>query len=402
MMEVFEEIGRLADERWRRRGHDERAFTEVAAGVLAELAPSRHVTVDEVLEHLVSARGLEPQTADRLAHRLFVMHHGRRFQVSVLFWIDQIATPHHHGFAGAFEVLEGSRIHCVYRFVERVRESARFQLGDLEMVKTEILHRGDVRPVTPGPGFVHALCHVDRPSVSIVLEAPCDEGEPTLDYHPPHVACAQHDGDAVLLTRLKTLEMLRLTDRARYREAAVGVLEGATLHGAFQVLRHAHGGDRADPETIAALMDVVRRRDAGAAEMLGRTFAETRRLRDVSIRRGSVRRPEHRFLLALLLYAPDRRVIDELVGARYPGVKPAEAIWRWIDELCREDLLDLPHDELWLTVLRHMLAGDDVRGALVEEYGEAEVAARDGDLRELEGAIRGSPLLRPLFVGVRS
>jgi hypothetical protein len=410
-MEIFDAIGRMVDERWRARGYDERAFAEVAAGVLAEMQPHRQVTGAEILDHFAAARASEPQTGDRLAHRLFVLHHGRRFHLSALFWIDQIATPHHHGFAGAFQVLEGSRIHCVYRFDERLRESARFQLGELTLRSTEILHRGDVRAVAPGSGFVHALCHVDRPSVSIVLETPVEDAYPTLDYHPPHVACAQHDDDGVLLTRLKVLEVLRLVDRPAYRAAARAQLQSATLHASFRILGHAE--ERADPETRAALLEVARARHGAAAELLARTFSETRRLRDVSIRRGLVRRPEHRFLLALLLYAPDRGVIDALVRARHPGADPAERIAGWMEELCAtphprrpdENVLDLPRDEVWLGVLRQLLERRGlaaIRARLAEEYGEAEVAARDADLRELCDAIRGSPLLRPLFVEARA
>lgn len=130
---------------------------------------------------------------------------------------------------------------------------------------------------------------------------------------------------------------------------------------------------------------------------------------DVSIRRGLVREREHRFLLAMLLYAPDRRVVDALMAARHPAARPAEQIAAWIEELCLtphprragENVLDLPHDELFLVVLRALLEGRsfaELRAALVDEYGEDEVAEREPELRELVDATRASPLLRPLFV----
>jgi predicted metal-dependent enzyme (double-stranded beta helix superfamily) len=403
-VELFHEMGNLVEERWRARGHDERAFPDVAARVLEELQPHRHVGVDAILEHFCGARTLEPQTRDRLAHRLFVLHQGRRFHISALFWIDEIAAPHDHGFWGAFQVLDGARLHYVYRFEERLRESGRFQLGDLRLQATELLARGDVRQVAAGPGFVHALCHVDRPGVSIVVETPAGEA-PTMDYHPPHVACAQSDDDPVLLAHLKVLDTLRLVDGDRYRRAACELLAGATLHTTFRVLEHAE--ERAGGDARAALLAAARARHGGAAELFATTLAEARRRMDTRIRRRLVRDPDHRFLLALLLYSPDRRAVDAMVRARAPAARPAERIGACIEELCLtpapgggENVLDLPHDETWLLVLRLLLEGPshaEVLARLADEFGAEEVAAQERGLRELCAAIRGSPLLRPLF-----
>lgn len=407
-MQFFNELGGMIEARWKEARFDESVFPELSLRALEELRPDRHVTPADIVQHFASAATREAQTADRLRHRLFVLYQGRRFHLSALFWIDQIATPHHHGFAGAFQVLAGSRIHNLYCFHERLRVNDRFQLGDLENLGSEILHAGDARAVVPGRELIHALCHIDRPSVSIVVETQVDRAYPTMDYDLPHVACAQHDDDPLAAAQLKVLEVLRLVDGSRYLATARELLEGADLHLSYRLLEHAH--ERAGRRAFEDLLDTVRARHGAPADLLSAVFAETRRRTDVSLRRELIRDPDHRFLLGLLLYAPHRRVVFELVRDRFPDRDPAELVARWVAELASTaagagdtNVLDLPHDATWLALFRHLVAGrsfDEVRRRLVAEdgYDPEDVAAAEADLRELSAAIQESPLFRPLFV----
>ncbi len=84
---------------------------------------------------------------------------------------------------------------------------------------------------------------------------------------------------------------------------------------------------------LALCLARARRVHGEKIDLLARVFEEQRRLEAIVKRRRDTRQPEHRFLLALLLNAPDRASLLELVRARFPEADPVERVAAWIEEL---------------------------------------------------------------------
>src|SRR5262249_17465041 len=133
-----------------------------------------------------------------------------RFSIEVLFWLDGTPAIHEHAFAGAFHVLAGASIHSQYAFDLHERVSRRLLLGDLRLRGVEQLGQGDTRPIRPGPQFIHAVFHLDRPSVTVVVRTPSKkELLPQYSYCKPSAAYAHFELGEQMTRQLQLLAMLR-------------------------------------------------------------------------------------------------------------------------------------------------------------------------------------------------
>lgn len=402
---LFAEIERLTEERWRRRDYREEALPDVALEVFGQLTPHRHLGLEELVAHVTRADRFPAQSYGRIDERLLIPMHGRRFYLEVIFWVDEMAAPHHHSFTGAFHVLSGLRLHTTYRFEETRRVNARFRLGNLCLDRAEVLETGASRPIHAGAGFVHALSHIDRPSLSLVIAANDAAGEPQLNYRAPHVAAAARHGDPVLAAQLRMLDLVHDVDAGAYPAVLGRAVAAADVHSAFELL--AHGYERLrERGRFDDLLGGARRVHGDVVDLFSRVFDEENRRRWFRVRRDLVTEREQRFFLAVLLHVPERAAIDALLAARYPGTRPAARAAAFFAELAAlrapdgRNVLDLPFDEGALAVLGLLLEGvppERVAGRLVEEHGFAREDVPLDDLRDLVAALVASPLFRPLF-----
>src|SRR5688572_7336077 len=166
---VFDRLGRIIERRWREKNYDEAAFPELARTILVEEQPQ--LTAREILTWVLATDVL-PQQFDpqsTFGQPPLTMFRGARFLIDALFWMEGTTDIHQHGFAGAFQVLAGSSVHSQYRFVLEERISSSFLLGDVRFESFEILRPGDTRTIGAGQTLVHALFHLERPSVTIVV-----------------------------------------------------------------------------------------------------------------------------------------------------------------------------------------------------------------------------------------
>lgn len=414
-MEFFAKLGNLVYRRWQSKDFDERAFPELAAAALRELPPDRHATYREVVEAFVFDSTLPVQPRDtKFGQPPLMVYESSGFFIEVLCWVDGTTAIHQHAFSGAFHVMAGSSIHSTYRFEPRRRINAAMEIGELSPTGSELLCRGDVRPIAPGRGFIHALFHLDRPSVSVVVRTKGEaEHGPAWAYLRPGVAYdpfADRDRD----TRARVQQLLRalsLTDRAGYDRFVDRIVAERDLETVFLAARHCHeqamvAPHRVDPERLEAVLEAVDARFGDDARTVRSTLDQAVRDGDLARRREEIHGAEHRFFLALLLNVPTRARLLDLVAAHTPGDPRATAL-RWLRELTRAGspghaaLLDLdleleePLDGVHLADLLHAtaagmldgLGGEELLGRLAAETPafaalDEEVAAIEEQLRE--------------------
>src|ERR1019366_9823901 len=103
----------------------------------------------------------------------------------------------------------------------------------------EWLTRGDVRPILPGSGLVHALFHLDRPSVSVVVRTPSDAlAGPQYSYSRAGLAFDPFAKSDALTRKLETLDLLRTLARPEFETLARASLENADAFQAFRIATH--------------------------------------------------------------------------------------------------------------------------------------------------------------------
>jgi hypothetical protein len=390
--DLFAQLGDRVEHAWRAVGYDERAFPTLAVAALEASPPAAQLGAADVLAWAARGEALPSQHVDSAFGKPPIqVYNGPGFYIQVLHWLDATTSIHEHGFSGAFHVVAGSSIHSRYRFDEERRYTTRVRTGRLTLLASELLRAGDTRPIVGGAASAHALFHLERPSVTVVVRLPTLPGtSPQYDYHPPGLAIDPFHRPPALVRRVQALHTL----------AEIGHPGLDTLHAdvARDADPHALCRLALDLDLAPAALDNARGRWPELVALLERVVAERTRERLVVALRHKLHDPDHRFLLALLLTQPSADAMLTLVAQRHPGAIPDELVMRWIGELGHA-LFDFSLDPSTLDAMRRMLGGrsfETVVADLREDY--EDVDAQLDDLRQIFMAVRGSRLVGPLFL----
>ena len=172
---------------------DELTLPELAAEALAKADLDTDFQLDDVAEFLLTTN-IAQQPALRFSNLPPVVYRCDDFYIELLIWMDATTVIHQHAFSGAFRVFAGSSVHSIYQFHERERISSRLLVGDVRLDRVELLRRGDVRQIKSGrQGLVHALFHLDQPSVTLVVRNSEPWARPQYVLTRPSVAFADQD-----------------------------------------------------------------------------------------------------------------------------------------------------------------------------------------------------------------
>jgi hypothetical protein len=397
-LKFFQDLGLTLRERWRRANFDSRAFPDLAATALTERPPSANVDPMDVVRWVHETDALVPQ-AD-IHHKFgqppITVFRCEEFHIDVLFWVDGTTTRHQHGFSGAFHVMDGASLESRYSFTAERRYSERLMRGRLELSGAALHGKGDVESIHAGTGFVHALFHLDRPSVSVVIRTFGDElAGPQYNYLTGGIAIDPFATSESLARKIHTLDLLREIGSAELEPLARATIRADDAFTACKLLLHL--GPRMTPhDRYLAFLDSIRPAHDDLIDALALHATEDRRVRHISTHRRRVTKAEHRFFLALLMNLPSRGPILEMVRSAFPDHPPVDTVLRWVDELAKLDAIqawvierresatdttiDVPLDGAALRVLRHSLEGSPGEG------GDAADA--------LERSLLLAPLLR--------
>lgn len=346
-MRPFQELGALVETRWRAVDYDEHRLPAIAASALEERALPDRVDPWAAVRHVLSAAELPEQrdVEGRFSDLPITVYNGPRFYVDLYFWLDGTTEIHQHAFAGAFQVLSGSSLHSRYAF-DREREiNPRLLTGRLQLEDVEILRQGAVRQIAPGPGLIHSLFHLDRPSVTLAVRSQhTPTVAPQYAYWKPCFAFDPFYRETALAKKLQVVSLLLKMGHAQADEMLGALLAEADFHTGFRVLElAAHHlvdaglasalGLSASTDRMERLLERARARHGELVDLVGPALAERRRQAEISRRRATITHEDHRFLLALLLNVTERSKVIELVAQRQPDADPVETIVDWVEEL---------------------------------------------------------------------
>ncbi len=256
MLARIEALGRDVLGKWEAAGFDGAAFPAIAQAALA--ASRLHLGYDtaELARLLSSAESFPEQSVFDSQFGepplTLYMDPGRRMAIEVYLWLHTDTSMHDHSFAGACTVLQGKSLHVTRKF-DVTRTDGELSFGNMQPGDAALLRPGDVFPIFSGGGFIHQVCHLSEPTVSLVVRTICDLGIIQRDYFPPHFSLPPR-GQAVerrmlsrrMLATLRAIDPVLAetfeTDCARRRDPA----------GALLALR-----DRIDLGTIDELEAVL-------------------------------------------------------------------------------------------------------------------------------------------------
>ncbi len=354
-MQFFEDLGRVVEQRWRDRSYSEESFPLIAEQALGELDAVAHVNAWDVIRFLQGGLTVPTQQEDDFSDVPITMYIGSRFRIDVYFWLDGTTAIHEHSFSGAFQVLMGSSIHSVYSFEDRREVNAHFSVGNVLLKSVEALGVSDVRRILPGGDFIHALFHLERPSVTITVRTKhVPQALPQYLYLKPHIALNPFYNEQLTAKKVQSVRMLlRMAHPEAYSligemissadfqtsfhalAAAFDHLVGKTQEG-NTLRRDASQSGPSLPDEWEHFQDLLKRahrRHGQLVNLLPPVLAEKQREKVLIDLREHVTAPELRFFLALLLNLPHRTLVLDMVRRRFPQRDPVETVCDWMAEL---------------------------------------------------------------------
>jgi hypothetical protein len=386
-VEPFTAIGRELSERWAQADLDERRFPALAVEVLEQARVHERCSQREVLRWVARTPLLPRQQELGFGQPPLTLYRDERIYIEALFWLDSTTTIHQHSFSGAFCVLEGSSVHATYAFRETQRFNEQLALGELRETGVELLKPGQVRPIAAGREFIHALFHLDHPTLSLVartLQAPAHPIQ--YSYYPPGLALDgfwQPDG---LARRLRVLDMLLESAHPELAPFAEAFAEGADATALTLLLLRLNAHHRG-AALVAPLLDRARGRHGALAAALTGVLTRDRKRLLLMFRRGEVTKPDLRFMLALLLNVTGRARILALVGERYPDRDPVQTVMGWLREMHETPTengnalgVDLDPEAFW--VVEGLLEGKS-EGEIVSRAAQAGRATTPARITQL-------------------
>ena len=98
------------------------------------------------------------------------------------------------------------------------------------MKNSELLKRGDVRPIVPGKEFIHALFHLERPSTTIAVRTyGAPQAQPQYSYRKPHLAVDPFFREETLTKKLQTVSLLLNTQHPESDSMIAELLAGSDV-----------------------------------------------------------------------------------------------------------------------------------------------------------------------------
>lgn len=333
MHTFFNELGRTVLERWKRENFSLAKFPRIARAALDERPPADQVDLPALLRDFLLSEDQPVQTDSDFGEPELVVWTHPRFYIQLLFWLDGTTAIHQHEFSGAFHVLRGSSIHARYEFENARPVTPYLRVGDVRLKKMELLDTGRTVPIVSGQRQIHSLFHLDSPSVTVVVRTQHDPGTgPQFNYLPPHVAIDPHFSDKLTIRRKQLLDVLEQSEDPGYADLVTEMIADLDFERGFSVLHHCMGTLR-QLDQWESVIRAFRKKHGPIASGVAASLKEDVRRAVLKGLRGTVVDPEHRFFLALLMNAPTRADLLELVAQRFPGKAPAATVLRWVEEL---------------------------------------------------------------------
>jgi hypothetical protein len=332
----FNRLGDRVDQAWTAAGRRADRLVDIATDALRDLPVPETLSPEVILGLLADGTDLPKQRAssDQFGQPPAVVYRRSDLEIQAITWMEGTTSTHQHAFDGAFRVMWGSSLHVRYSFDQQeTLADGHLVTGRLAMLDSEILWPGDVRPIVAGPEFIHALFHLERPSVTLVVRnASSNLPFPQYDYRLPGLGFDVLHSDDRLRMRLRGLHSLYRLDRGGAAAVARDVTATQDLWTAFRVCDD-WAMTYGESEVLSDLIEVLAHRAEVFDELLPPMYAEEVRRGRLLARRGLLRESRHRLFLALIVNLPDRASIHQAVRQLFPGQDPSTLVIDLVEEL---------------------------------------------------------------------
>jgi hypothetical protein len=254
-----------------------------------------------------------------------------------------------------------------------------------------------------GATFIHSLFHLDAPSVTLVVRTFGSRRDlPQHTYLPPGLALDNSHKDAVLASQVRYLRMLFGINHESALPTFEEHLRSSDLHSAYRLLEGI-ADILANRGVWKRALDSVSQAHGRYGDLIAAAFSEATRRNAIVALRRSIRAPDVRFFLGVLLNVPNPEYAEHLIAVAYPNDEPRRLVAEWVARLLSADRDSRP-DTALIDVVRFALddpSEEYVATRLQDMYEEADVLDHRAVIAATCQAMRRDPLLKTITKSYR-
>lgn len=204
---------------WKSAAWSITAFPEIVNSFTTGLDLTPFGSLDHTIELISAPSVKELQKLSSFSDLYLKLYDNGRFWVEILNWWGSDINIHDHDFAGVQFQLSGRSLNVSYAFAE-LRRVGGVRVGSLSVTDSELWSPGDRSTVLPGRSYPHNVCHLDMPTVSLLIRThPDPNWGPQWNYFPPGIAADYGTADVLFRKRVQALRLLARGDLVAFRRA---------------------------------------------------------------------------------------------------------------------------------------------------------------------------------------
>ncbi len=403
-------LGADVEKSWEKTGNDAEVFPEIAGTAIERHALHERFDQLEFATWFGRSVGLHSHLDTGSASRSpsLTLWRNDRFVVDLQFWSAPDTTFRDHGYSGAFAILTGETIHCIYRLEFIAHPEPGIMLAKLDLETVDQLREGMVQSVYQERPFIHRPRHIDRPTVTLSVRSiptPLPVGH--YEYYRPGFAIEithtrfNHDPFKTEMAFMHYLAdtdphqlewyIEQVTDHSQDRRLTFRLVLSLFDRVPVDVLEHL--------ALINRLLDRLQDRYGAWVDAFG--VALEHRLREKQVEWSVMHDVDHRLLAVLLQTYGERSAIDDAVR-RFRGVDRTD-IWiaERLKEMIAQGAIRLSMEDFQYNILRDLILGWSETDVIAVAMSRSNMPTSPSRVREFCAALRKVDVLEPLFAGWR-
>jgi hypothetical protein len=207
------------DKAWARDSYSLTSFPHIVSDKTSDLDLTPLGELDLLIPLLAKPEVSNLQQLSSFSDLYIKLFDNGRFWVEILNWWGSDINIHDHDFAGVQFQLFGRSLNVDYAF-EELESMGDVCFGRVSVTGAKMWLRGDRSISLPGRKTPHNVCHLDRPTVSLLIRThPQKRFGPQWNYFPPGVAGNYGIAGPTFRKSVTALRLLSTGDRERFREA---------------------------------------------------------------------------------------------------------------------------------------------------------------------------------------
>jgi|SRR5580704_7372502 hypothetical protein len=207
------------DKAWKGEEYSLAAFPDIVLASTSRLDLTPFGKLDELIQLLSDPTLARLQQLSSFSDLYIKLYDNGRFWVEILNWWGSDINIHDHDFAGIQFQLCGCSLNVDYSFAESQKYDD-LCFGTVSVTGARIWRPGDRSVSLPGRKTPHNVCHLDLPTVSLLIRThPVRSFGPQWNYFPPGTAGNYGIADATFRKSVAGLRLLARGDRAQFRRA---------------------------------------------------------------------------------------------------------------------------------------------------------------------------------------